>query len=135
MGVSNQLEMALINLVVNAIHAMEGGGGILTVSSALRGEDVEIAVGDSGAGIPEAIQATLFEPFVTTKPEGKGTGLGLSTVLMVVERHQRPHRLHHQPAGHDLPHRAPRRPLSAGPCHSHAGRRGTCATRASSLLT
>jgi two-component system, NtrC family, sensor kinase len=88
MGVSNQLEMAFINLVVNAIHAMEGGGGILTVSSALRGDDVEIAVGDSGAGIPDAIQATLFEPFVTTKPEGKGTGLGLSTVLMVVERHR-----------------------------------------------
>lgn len=88
MGVSNQLEMAFINLVVNAIHAMEGGGGVLTVSSALRGDDVEIAVGDSGSGIPDAIQATLFEPFVTTKPEGKGTGLGLSTVLMVVERHR-----------------------------------------------
>src|SRR5688572_28118427 len=88
MGVSNQLEMAFINLVVNAIHAMEGGGGVLTISSALRGEDVEIAVGDSGSGIPDAIQATLFEPFVTTKPEGKGTGLGLSTVLMVVERHR-----------------------------------------------
>jgi signal transduction histidine kinase len=88
MGVSNQLEMAFINLVVNAIHAMEGGGGVLTVSSALRGDDVEIAVGDSGPGIPDAIQATLFEPFVTTKPEGKGTGLGLSTVLMVVERHR-----------------------------------------------
>ena len=39
-------------------------------------------------GIPEPIQDRLFEPFVTTKPEGKGTGLGLSTVLMVVQRHQ-----------------------------------------------
>jgi signal transduction histidine kinase len=88
MGVSNQLEMAFINLVVNAIHAVDGRGGVLTIGSALRGDDVEIAVSDNGPGIPESIQATLFEPFVTTKPEGKGTGLGLSTVLMVVERHK-----------------------------------------------
>ena len=87
MGVSNQLEMALINLVVNAIHAMEGSGGQLRVSTAVKNGDVEIAVADTGPGIPEPIQGKLFEPFVTTKPEGKGTGLGLSTVLMVVERH------------------------------------------------
>jgi len=85
-GVSNQLEMALINLVVNALHAMESGGR-LTVSSTAREGSVEIAVTDTGAGIPEAIQPTMFEPFVTTKAEGRGTGLGLSTVLMVVERH------------------------------------------------
>jgi signal transduction histidine kinase len=88
MGVSNQLEMALINLVVNAIHAMEGGGGTLTVGSALRDGRVEVTVADTGMGIAENIQGNLFEPFFTTKPEGKGTGLGLSTVLMVVERHK-----------------------------------------------
>ncbi len=86
-GVSNQLEIALINLVVNAVHAMEGGG-TLVVTSAARGDEVEIVVSDTGLGIPEAIQSTIFEPFFTTKPEGKGTGLGLSTVLMVVERHK-----------------------------------------------
>ncbi len=85
-GVSNQLEMALINLVVNAIQAMNGGG-TLRVTSAVKGDDVEITVTDTGPGIPEEIRAAVFEPFVTTKPEGKGTGLGLSTVLMVVERH------------------------------------------------
>jgi signal transduction histidine kinase len=88
LGVSNQLEMALINLVVNAIHAMEGSGGQLRVSTAVKNGDVEIAVADTGPGIPPPIQDKLFEPFVTTKPEGKGTGLGLSTVLMVVQRHQ-----------------------------------------------
>jgi signal transduction histidine kinase len=88
MGVSNQLEMALINLAVNAIHAMsDKGGGRLTVSSARRGDEVEIAVSDTGPGIPEHIRHAVFEPFVTTKAEGHGTGLGLSTVLMVVERH------------------------------------------------
>jgi signal transduction histidine kinase len=86
LGVSNQLEMALINLVINAIHAMESGGQ-LRVCSALQGDQVEITVTDTGPGIPEAIQSTIFEPFFTTKPEGKGTGLGLSTVLMVVQRH------------------------------------------------
>jgi two-component system, NtrC family, sensor kinase len=89
LGVANQLEMALINLTVNAIHAMgEKGGGRLTVTSARRGDEVEIAVTDTGPGIPEHIRQNLFEPFVTTKPEGKGTGLGLSTVLMVIERHR-----------------------------------------------
>jgi signal transduction histidine kinase len=87
LGVSNQLEVALINIVVNAVHAMGEKGGTLTVSTRRRGEDVEIAVADEGPGIPERIRGSLFEPFVTTKPEGKGTGLGLSTVLMIVERH------------------------------------------------
>jgi len=88
-GVSNQLEMALINLVVNAVQAMEGmSGGRLRVTSALRDGRVEITVSDTGPGIPESVQPTIYEPFVTTKPEGQGTGLGLSTVLMVVERHQ-----------------------------------------------
>ena len=87
LGVSNQLEMALINLVVNAVHAMGEKGGTLTVRTQRRGGDVVISVSDQGPGIPERIRSTVFEPFVTTKPEGKGTGLGLSTVLMVVERH------------------------------------------------
>jgi signal transduction histidine kinase len=86
LGSASQLEMALINLVVNAIQSMDGEG-VLTVSSARRGREVEISVADTGPGIPDEIRATLFEPFVTTKPEGKGTGLGLSTVLMVVEHH------------------------------------------------
>jgi signal transduction histidine kinase len=87
LGVSNQLEMALINLVVNAVHAMGETGGRLTVGTRRRGDDVEVTVADEGSGIPERVRASIFEPFVTTKPEGKGTGLGLSTVLMVVERH------------------------------------------------
>jgi two-component system NtrC family sensor kinase len=87
--VSNQLEMALINLVVNAVQAMEGSeGGQLRVTSGLRDGWVEITVADTGPGIPESVQPTMFEPFFTTKPEGQGTGLGLSTVLMVVERHK-----------------------------------------------
>ena len=87
LGVSNQLETALINVVVNAVHAMGEKGGALKVVSRRRGDDVEVSVSDEGPGIPERVRTNLFEPFVTTKPEGKGTGLGLSTVLMIVERH------------------------------------------------
>jgi signal transduction histidine kinase len=86
-GVSNQLEVALINLIVNALQAMDETGGTLTVASSLAGDHVEIAVTDTGTGIPSEVQPTIFEPFFTTKPEGKGTGLGLSTVLMIIERH------------------------------------------------
>ena len=87
LGVSNQLETALINLVVNAVHAMGEKGGTLSVATRRHGNDLEVLVKDEGPGIPERIRTSLFEPFVTTKPEGKGTGLGLSTVLMVIERH------------------------------------------------
>ena len=87
LGVSNQLEMALINLVVNAVHAMGEKGGTLGIATRRHGDDLEVLVKDEGPGIPERIRTSLFEPFVTTKPEGKGTGLGLSTVLMVIERH------------------------------------------------
>ena len=58
------------------------------MGTAHRGNEVEISLSDSGPGIPDEIRHSVFEPFVTTKPEGQGTGLGLSTVLMVVERHQ-----------------------------------------------
>jgi signal transduction histidine kinase len=87
MGVSNQLEMAFINLVVNAIQAMKEGGQ-LRVSSGVSGDEVQVRVSDTGPGIPPEVQPSIFEPFFTTKPEGRGTGLGLSTVLMVVERHR-----------------------------------------------
>ncbi|MGE0456505.1 MAG: ATP-binding protein [Vicinamibacteria bacterium] len=85
-AIANQLEVALINLVVNAIHALDGEGELRVATLARNGE-VELSVSDDGPGIPPEIQGSLFEPFVTTKPEGKGTGLGLSTVLMVAERH------------------------------------------------
>ncbi len=87
-GVASQLEMAFINLIVNAAQAMSGQAKRELSVSTRRGEnEIEVLVTDTGLGIPEAIRATLFEPFVTTKAEGEGTGLGLSTVLMIVESH------------------------------------------------
>jgi hypothetical protein len=74
-GVSNQLETALINLVVNAVHAMEGGG-TLQVATASRDGHVEIAVADTGQGIPVEIQPTIFEPFFTTSPRARDGARG-----------------------------------------------------------
>jgi signal transduction histidine kinase len=88
LGAAAQLEMAVINLVVNAIHALKGHrGGELRIQTEAGVDEVLLSVSDNGPGIPEAVRDRVFEPFVTTKGEGEGTGLGLSTVLMVVERH------------------------------------------------
>ncbi|HEX2544425.1 MAG TPA: ATP-binding protein [Ramlibacter sp.] len=75
-----ELELALINLAVNARDAMPEGGS-LRISAANGDEDtVRIDVADSGSGIPPELLARVFDPFVTTKPVGHGTGLGLSQV-------------------------------------------------------
>ncbi len=89
----NQIQQALVALMVNAVEAMSmdgergGPGGTLTVAIA-RGEDsVTIRVSDTGVGIADEVKAHIFEPFFTTKSEGKGVGLGLSVVYGIVERH------------------------------------------------
>jgi signal transduction histidine kinase len=84
-GEASQIETVLINLIVNAVQAM-GDGGRLVVTTAAT-PDVLISVTDTGPGIPADAQASVFEPFFTTRKESGGTGLGLSLVLMVVGRH------------------------------------------------
>ena len=87
---AHQLEVALLNLAVNARDAMEGQGTLTIAASNLPrperpahlppGEYVEVAVRDTGAGMPPEVVARATEPFFTTKPQGKGTGLGLAMV-------------------------------------------------------
>ena len=79
----NSLEIALINLAVNARDAMPHGGALVvsTRNVSFEGRDfVEIEVADTGCGIDPEDLTHVFEPFFTTKPVGKGTGLGLSQV-------------------------------------------------------
>ncbi len=78
------LRQAVLNLVKNGLESLSRGG-FLTVSTCRRPGIVEIAVGDSGPGIPPDIALRLFEPFFTTKPQG--TGLGLSIARQIVEEH------------------------------------------------
>ena len=75
-----QLELAVLNLAVNARDAMPGGGSLSIATRRLDDGRVQLTVADNGAGIPEAIRSRVFEPFFTTKPAGAGTGLGLTQV-------------------------------------------------------
>jgi signal transduction histidine kinase len=81
-----QLELALLNLVTNAIDAM-GEGGTLSLKLAQRGTGVRLEVIDSGPGIPEPLIGKIFDPWVTTKPYGRGTGLGLAIARSVIGAH------------------------------------------------
>jgi signal transduction histidine kinase len=75
-----QLENALMNLVINARDALDGGGRIRITTAAVGDDAVEVAVEDTGRGIPADVIERVCEPFFTTKAPGKGSGLGLSMV-------------------------------------------------------
>nr|MBA2544811.1 PAS domain S-box protein [Deltaproteobacteria bacterium] len=93
-AVAGQLEQVLINLITNAVHAIEGSdnkdkAGRVVVRAAVESPStVLLEVADSGNGVTEQDQAKIFEPFFTTKPDGKGTGLGLPIVRGIVEQHR-----------------------------------------------
>ncbi len=90
-----QLEMAVLNLAINARDAMPGGGALTIATRPVRinqhpemepGEYLELAVADTGAGMSPDIAARAFDPFFTTKELGKGTGLGLSQVYGIARQ-------------------------------------------------
>ena len=85
---ANQLELAILNLAINARDAMPEGGTV-TLGTALDASDpdrVIITVSDTGTGMPPEVAARAFDPFFTTKPLGKGTGLGLSQVYGIIRQ-------------------------------------------------
>jgi signal transduction histidine kinase len=86
-----EVNQVILNLIVNAAHAIadkvRGGTverGTITVSTRRDGDWVQIAVADTGTGIPLAIQGRVFDPFFTTKEVGRGTGQGLAIAHSVV---------------------------------------------------
>jgi signal transduction histidine kinase len=85
-GSPGRLRQVVVNLVVNAIHAVEGEG-LVRVVTERRGRQVVVTVEDDGPGIAPETRARLFEPFFTTKPVGQGTGLGLYVSYEIVRAH------------------------------------------------
>lgn len=84
---SDQMSQVMINLVMNALHAMPDGG-TLRVGVSPRDGVVRLTVADTGHGIPQDVVDKIFDPFFTTKEFGKGTGLGLTVVKGIIEEHQ-----------------------------------------------
>jgi two-component system, NtrC family, sensor kinase len=95
-----QLNQAFMNILVNAIDALESQRERLDNSQGkpqpqihictevITEDRIKITIADNGVGIPEAIQSRLFDPFFTTKPVGKGTGMGLAISYQIVtEQH------------------------------------------------
>jgi signal transduction histidine kinase len=81
----DQIRDALVNLELNALEAMPGGGTLRLSLTQRENEDVVIRVSDTGVGIPQGVGSKIFDPFFTTKEQG--TGLGLSIVHTVVKNH------------------------------------------------
>lgn len=90
-GVADQLTQLIMNLLINAMDALEGIGGrrspTITVTTSRRAEGVLMAVEDNGSGMDAATVQRVFEAFFTTKPAGKGTGLGLSLCYAITQNH------------------------------------------------
>mgnify|MGYP001244623026 CR=1 FL=1 len=92
---AGQVEVALLNLAINARDAMPGGGKLVISLSNVAAHDcpasigracVRLAVTDTGEGMPQEVADRAFEPFFTTKPVGKGSGLGLSMVYGFIKQ-------------------------------------------------
>lgn len=82
-GNPDELLHVFVNLITNAVQAMEHGG-TLTLESAVTDKGTVVRVTDTGCGIPPELLGQIFEPFFTTKPPGKGTGLGLYNIKNVI---------------------------------------------------
>jgi PAS domain S-box-containing protein len=96
-----QIEQVLMNLYLNALQAMSGGGTLITRTGNVivekdqynpyyvkAGKYIKITIEDTGIGMSEEVQQRIFDPFFTTKEMGRGTGLGLASVYGIVKNHE-----------------------------------------------
>jgi signal transduction histidine kinase len=86
LGLGQELQQVVINLVTNAEHAVRGRpNAVIELTTEARGTDwVRLIVEDSGPGVPPEVRARIFDPFFTTKSPDEGSGLGLSICQRVV---------------------------------------------------
>ena len=115
---ATKMEQVLVNLMINAMHAMPDGGTLVvraysSIISGVRRDEgvrtaghlregdrvVRIEIDDTGTGIEEANMSKLFDPFFTTKPTGTGTGLGLAVCRKIVDLHNGTLELENRPEG------------------------------------
>jgi two-component system, NtrC family, sensor kinase len=96
MGLQSEVNQALLNILVNASHAVAEAHppadgplrGRIWIRTSVDGDSVQISIRDNGTGIPDAIRSRIFDPFFTTKPVGKGSGQGLAIAhSVVVDKH------------------------------------------------
>jgi signal transduction histidine kinase len=85
MANANQLKQVFLNIIVNARHAMSGGGTLTVATRATDEGGVEIALGDTGGGMSPEVAQRIFDPFFTTRE--KGSGLGLYVARSVTDFH------------------------------------------------
>ena len=83
-----EVQQVFSNLITNALQAINGRGGMLTLSTRSLKDMVEVKVSDNGMGIPEKYLNQIFDPFFTTKKPGEGTGLGLNIVYRIVTKYE-----------------------------------------------
>jgi len=83
----SQVNQVFLNLVTNAVQAMDDGKGTITLTTRSNDGGVEVEVADTGKGIAEHVLPKIFDPFFSTKEIGKGTGLGLSVSYKIVQQH------------------------------------------------
>jgi len=88
-GDVSQIQQVLLNLLINAEHALQevASNRSVTLKTGKTDRAVLLSVSDTGPGVPAEIQGKIFDPFFTTKPEGEGTGLGLSISYGIVRHH------------------------------------------------
>ncbi len=87
-GNEQELAQVMINLLINANHAVGGKGNIIISTRKISLNNIHISVKDDGKGIEQKNLSKIFDPFFTTKPVGQGTGLGLSVGYGMIKRHQ-----------------------------------------------
>ncbi len=83
----NKLKQVIINLVMNAVQAMQGEGRVVLETTVNDDGALQLLVKDDGPGISPEVQEQVFAPFFTTKPEGEGTGLGLYICQNIIREH------------------------------------------------
>ena len=111
LGHPRQISQAVMNLLLNAAQAMKERGTVYVSTRPDGEDDVVLTVRDTGVGMAPEVQANLFQPFFTTRPEGEGTGLGLAVVHGIVTSHGGRIRVESQPGqGSTFTVRLPRVP-------------------------